>query len=1011
MALALSCVAAIVALWPVHEAHAGNPDYRMRTLETEHFYIHYYASEEEVADRVALTAERAYTRVTSLLGNGVYLKTHVILVDSTDSANGFANAVPFPRITLFATAPGSMSVLASYDDWIDILVTHEFVHVAHLDTVHGIPRFVNALLGFGVVGRTWSPNILQPRWMVEGLATEMESSLGSQGRYNSAHFDMFLRMAVLEDRFKRVDEVTSGARVFPHGTSVYLYGLHLMHYIATQYGRDKLEEMSHLYGSRAIPFGMNRVLEDVIGIDYDALWDEFEEATRARFNSQARRIRAKGLRQGKRLTASVAVSASGGHSRYALWSGDDSEIYYYDDNGHRRAGVFKMPATGLPFREGIGIGKEGATTGETRVLDINDGSRADLLGSSGRMVFDMSGTHDLRYRWSDLYLWEGKDPRKRRQLTFGARALEPDVSPDAHTVAFARNDVIQRRLAFLDIDTGDITEVEPLDRVAQVFNPRFHPDGDLVVFSAWMQGGYRDIYTYRRSTGEYSRITSDRYMDVSPDFSPDGRYILFSSDRTGVYNLFAIDTQTEEQWQVSNVLGGAFEPAVSHKGDRIAYTGYTSTGFDIWVMPYDPQSWTESIPTPAPLPQAQPTLAENPDNGGRPPSLGSKRYKGSRTFFPRTVFPAALEFESSSFLTDLGLTLQVADVVGFHNLTGNFTYLVDFQKPAGSLSYTYDRLFPTFSIGVGNGYRFRDGFDRYVYDPLGGDEAENGDYFQSNYLERIWRGVATMSVPLLEHPMHFLTGSVSYDFTRYDNLNASSAIDPNAPGSTLPEVGNVAGLEFGLTYSNVQAFRFSATSEQGRRIRLDVDVNDPILGSDYGVVQVSGSYTEFVPMPWRGHQVLAWRIGGGAASAGLDRRGAFSLGGLSLDQDVIRRLLNRSAISESGSLRGYRPGEFNGRYFANINLEYRIPLIDIDRGVSSIPVFFQRVVAVPFTDWGRAWTQRISYRDIVGSIGASLVFILRLGYGERIELTMQYAHGFDSEEGLDYFRAMVSRSF
>src|SRR5690606_17779692 len=121
------------------------------------------------------------------------------------------NAVPFPRITAHITAPGSMSVLESYDDWLDILLTHEYTHVVHLDTVHGLPRIVNAIVGFGVLGKVWSPNIVQPRWMVEGLAQVEESRLGSQGRHRSAQFDMMLRMAVLEHGFLSIDRVSSGA--------------------------------------------------------------------------------------------------------------------------------------------------------------------------------------------------------------------------------------------------------------------------------------------------------------------------------------------------------------------------------------------------------------------------------------------------------------------------------------------------------------------------------------------------------------------------------------------------------------------------------------------------------------------------------------------------------------------------------------------------------------------------------------------------------------------------------
>src|SRR5690606_5605364 len=130
-------------------ALAGNPDLRWRTIETEHFYVHYYAGEEEIAERVAMVAERAYARLTQAWGHRVYSKTHIVLTDDTDTANGFANTVPYPNVRAFATAPEALSVLEAYDGWVDILITHELVHIVHLDTVHGIARAINAVLGFG----------------------------------------------------------------------------------------------------------------------------------------------------------------------------------------------------------------------------------------------------------------------------------------------------------------------------------------------------------------------------------------------------------------------------------------------------------------------------------------------------------------------------------------------------------------------------------------------------------------------------------------------------------------------------------------------------------------------------------------------------------------------------------------------------------------------------------------------------------------------------------------------
>ena len=48
---------------------------------------------------------------------------------------------------------------------------------------------------------------------------------------------------------------------------------------------------------------------------------------------------------------------------------------------------------------------------------------------------------------------------------------------------------------------------------------------------------------------------------------------------------------------------------------------------------------------------------------------------------------------------------------------------------------------------------------------------------------------------------------------------------------------------------------------------------------------------------------------------------------------------------------------------------------------------------------------------VAGSVGASLIFSFRVGYGERVDLFFQYARGLDADIGLDTFRVMVARSF
>src|SRR5215210_3593844 len=85
----------------VNAATEYPPQYRWRTITTDHFYIHFHQGEEELAQRAAGYAERAHERLVPLLGWSPRGRTNLILTDHVDVANG--SAIPFPdkRIEVF----------------------------------------------------------------------------------------------------------------------------------------------------------------------------------------------------------------------------------------------------------------------------------------------------------------------------------------------------------------------------------------------------------------------------------------------------------------------------------------------------------------------------------------------------------------------------------------------------------------------------------------------------------------------------------------------------------------------------------------------------------------------------------------------------------------------------------------------------------------------------------------------------------------------------------------------
>jgi Tol biopolymer transport system component len=64
--------------------------------------------------------------------------------------------------------------------------------------------------------------------------------------------------------------------------------------------------------------------------------------------------------------------------------------------------------------------------------------------------------------------------------------------------------------------------------------PSFSPDGArLLVTKNDLQTGQQDLWTIDLATGKNTRLTNDTYPRVSPIWSPDGKYIYYSSFRNG----------------------------------------------------------------------------------------------------------------------------------------------------------------------------------------------------------------------------------------------------------------------------------------------------------------------------------------------------------------------------------------------------------------------------------------------------------------------------------------------
>ena len=182
------------------------PDEDWRTLETDHFRVTYPERMHGLAPRIGAIAERARAGLSDAFVEPPGGKIDVLVTDATDFSNGFAQVTPSNRITIYARPPVDDLGLGYFDDWMELVVTHELAHIFHLDRTGRLGALVRGV--FGRVATTWPffPELGVPRWTIEGLATWYESYLTDAGRVHGTYHDMLVRTGALEGRLEGLDQ-------------------------------------------------------------------------------------------------------------------------------------------------------------------------------------------------------------------------------------------------------------------------------------------------------------------------------------------------------------------------------------------------------------------------------------------------------------------------------------------------------------------------------------------------------------------------------------------------------------------------------------------------------------------------------------------------------------------------------------------------------------------------------------------------------------------------------------
>ena len=151
----------------------------------------------------------------------------------------------------------------------------------------------------------------------------------------------------------------------------------------------------------------------------------------------------------------------------------------------------------------------------------------------------------------------------------------PAISPDGQWLAFASRRSGNMDIWVKPIQGGSATRITS-HRTDEIM-PAWSPDGEKLAYVSYQDDAAGDIWivSLRKRGDELSvrgnptKLTDYLGLDISPAFSPDGKFIAFVSDRDGTKNVYLLQLSNNRIFQITTT--GAISPTWSPDGNQIAF--------------------------------------------------------------------------------------------------------------------------------------------------------------------------------------------------------------------------------------------------------------------------------------------------------------------------------------------------------------------------------------------------------------------------------------------------------
>ncbi len=227
------------------------------------------------AQQVAAAAETELVRVAALFGREPF-PIRIRLQTDDDVFNAFALPLPRPHVTFRPLFPVGGEVGFHGSDLTELVLRHEITHLVQLTDTR-VPAGTPSLPHLGLVGQGTA--VLPPAWLLEGIATYVESTGGLGGRLDDARTRALVSTLAATGHMPSLTDVSLVTfKAWPGGRARYLLGSSFIAYLVERHGFDALVSALHHFQAGAYLVSFSDAWRAAVGTDLADEWARWTAA-------------------------------------------------------------------------------------------------------------------------------------------------------------------------------------------------------------------------------------------------------------------------------------------------------------------------------------------------------------------------------------------------------------------------------------------------------------------------------------------------------------------------------------------------------------------------------------------------------------------------------------------------------------------------------------------------------------------------------------------------------------